>query len=366
MADRKTHFNPTLGRRAALRLGAGALAVGGFEVVTHSSGLSVARRIFSEFGSLENSYEQIQKGIGNRLLADVRNIPDSHPKKQEFKKQASEIWEIVKRPFEPERAYAADPPAVPFAAGQISLEGVFPVILPTLMGAGETLPQDAIDRFFNAQVAPGFKITAIWVASKGVFHGYYPGAPDFVNSQPESLTGLDTQANPPTIVYLIVGKGEKPFVEGISKQMGQAYLAEINAAKRLNGLPEVSVDSRLQTSAEKYARLLYNNPAWFFDSKIDAHALDGEPWDRARREGYPSNIVGEVISYDSVILEFAQEAKRLVDSLLTSPTHRDIVLNKNYAFTDAGVGSFLGNGVVDPKTGRTVLRLVCVADFGHP
>ncbi len=261
-----------------------------------------------------------------------------------------------------EVAYAGEPPVAPLAAEQIAGEGVFPVILPTLRGAGEISPQDAIDHFFNGQVANGFKITSIWVASNGTFHGYYPGAPKFVNSQPESLTVLDPQA----IVYLVVGKGEKPFVEGISKQMGLAYLAEINAAKRLNGLPEVSVDSRLQTSAEKYARLLYNNPAWVFDrTGINVHTLDGYPWDRALREGYPTNQVGEVMSYDFIILDPTQEAKRLVPGLLESTTHRDILLNRDYGFTDVGVGCFLGNGVVDPKTGKMVLRLVCVADFGH-
>jgi uncharacterized protein YkwD len=62
----------------------------------------------------------------------------------------------------------------------------------------------------------------------------------------------------------------------------------VNGARLENGLAPLTSNDSLRVAAENYARLLVAADT------LDHHR-DGEPWDRAGREGYTSGLVGEVL-----------------------------------------------------------------------
>lgn len=348
----RNFFNRALGRRAVLS-GVGALfAAGGFAVVTHSSGLSlVVDRGFSKFGSLEHlGYEEVQRGIGNSLVASARQFP-------EFREQAREIWRVVSRPLEPQQVYAD---------GLIAGEGVYADVGPTAMGADGRISPDKVVAYFNQRVADGFKVNSIWIASGGVFHGYIAEAPAFVNNQPTSLNESNKVPSNEPVIF-VVGRGEKPIVEGINKEIGAALVTETNSAraKPENGsLSLVGTDSRFQVAAEKYSQLLSRVDPYL--RTPDAHAFDGNSWDRLKREGYLGGGVGEILGVDLVFgrVDANAVAKERVQNWLSSPVHKKILLWPS--FTKVGVGAYqIAGSKVGQFGGVTPdVLIICVADFG--
>lgn len=153
-------------------------------------------------------------------------------------------------------------------------------------------------------------------------------------------------------------------------EMTQSYINTINTLRRGQGLNELTVDARLQASVEKYTKLLFNffkdNPTKIHFGQTAYHALDGDSWDRAIREGYPSNQVGEVGSIftaTSILSRTsAQEGADLANILPTVPDHRDIILGP-HNFTNIAAACIQGP---DPSHNNYGVMIVCLADLGHP
>jgi uncharacterized protein YkwD len=129
--------------------------------------------------------------------------------------------------------------------------------------------------------------------------------------------------------------------------------ATINRVRQDNGLPALKWNASLQAAAEKYAALVR-------DTGQVAHDLDGAPWDRARREGYPSSFVAEVIAMQgtSEALAVQREADGIVRSWMDSPPHHAIILASEYS--DLGVGCATG------RTADGLNTIYCVALTGAP
>lgn len=141
----------------------------------------------------------------------------------------------------------------------------------------------------------------------------------------------------------------------IEQQFGAALFSAINGARSTNGLAAFTVHGSLQLAAEQYARLLLAR------GLLD-HGLHGQPWDRAQREGYPSQLVGEVLalSETSAPLDVGEQTNVLLNSWLTSPGHRDIIMSKDLAFSEAGVGCATG------QDAGGMNRVICVGMAGVP
>ncbi|MSQ36542.1 MAG: CAP domain-containing protein [Dehalococcoidia bacterium] len=95
------------------------------------------------------------------------------------------------------------------------------------------------------------------------------------------------------------------------------------------------------------------------DAQQLSHTLDGEPWDRAQRVGYPSSWVGEVLAAHSIsgAPSADSEAARFVQQWLDSPPHRDIILATS--FTEFGAGCAQGRL-------NNLTALYCVGMTGKP
>lgn len=206
----------------------------------------------------------------------------------------------------------------------------------------------------------GCHATTLWTTSGGRFAVYIYGAPDVVNgSFAERFPGWTMPAS--TALVLVCTGAAVPSqssivaISSLDRQFADAAFDGINRARAANGKPALVLDGRLRSAAEKYAALLLAKGEL-------SHTLDGQPWDRAQREGYPSQYVGEVIVSrgTSEALSVERDAPQLVTAWMESPPHRDIILGKDFAFTGLGVGCATG---VDRSGLNTV---VCVGLVGAP
>jgi uncharacterized protein YkwD len=144
-------------------------------------------------------------------------------------------------------------------------------------------------------------------------------------------------------------------ISSLDRQFAEATFSGINGARSSNGRTTLVLDARLRSAAEKYAQLLFARGEL-------GHAFDGQPWDRAQREGYPSQYVGEVLVSrgTSQALDVGRDAPQLIAGWMQSPPHRDIILGAQFLFTGLGVGCATG---VDAAGLNAV---VCVAMLGAP
>lgn len=206
----------------------------------------------------------------------------------------------------------------------------------------------------------GCQASTLWATTAGRFTVYIYGAPDEVNR----LFGERFPAwimPPSTALVLVCGESVAPpqspvlAVPSPDRRFADAVFKEINGARTGAGKAALVLDGRLRSAAEKYAALLLARGEL-------SHTLDGQPWDRAQREGYPSQYVGEVLisrgSSDPLGVE--RVAPQLVEAWMDSPPHRDIILGSEFAFTGLGVGCATG---IDA---RGLNAVVCVGLVGAP
>jgi len=206
----------------------------------------------------------------------------------------------------------------------------------------------------------GCQASTLWATTGGRFTVYIYGAPDEANRLfGERFPGW---AMPPsTALVLICGDlvapPQSPVLPApsLDRQFADAVFNEINNVRAGAGKPALLLDGRLRSAAAKYAALLLARGEL-------GHALDGQPWDRAQREGYPSQYVGEVLISrgSSEPLSVGHDAPQLVAAWIDSPPHRDIILGNEFAFTGLGVGCATG---LDP---RGLHAIVCVGLVGAP
>ena len=113
----------------------------------------------------------------------------------------------------------------------------------------------------------------------------------------------------------------------------------------------VTQNAALTAAAQDYAALHFLSTDPF---QLD-HYLDGGPQDRAQRNGY-TGLVGETLVTGS------PQAEQLMQAWLSSPPHRDIILDPQYR--DIGVGCYEGSYV--DASGSALHLALCVANLGHP
>jgi uncharacterized protein YkwD len=246
--------------------------------------------------------------------------------------------------------------------GSIPASGGFAIVVWT--GGG---PESLI----GAAAARGCPAAAAWIAVDGALVGYIHGAPEFVNAEfrgrfPDSPTSRGTAlvlvcpaAGTGSAVPTLLGPPRPesssvspPAPMSLEQQFGAAAFNGINAARQQAGLVPLNFNPELRRAAEKYAQLLV-------DAGQMSHSMDGLPWDRAQREGYPSGLVGEIIAWTSTseALDVERETTALMKLWLNSPPHYEIIVG---AFIDLGVGCALG------KDSGGLDLVMCVGMTGIP
>ncbi len=172
--------------------------------------------------------------------------------------------------------------------------------------------------------------------------------------------------------------------EGLNRPLAQGFRERVNAARRTMGIVELKVDSRLQSAAEKYAKHIYANTSNTGTCsgqavEVNCHMVDGAPWDRARREGYPSNSVWEVFmglqserirqirrnpSEEEIIATLLDPMTYTDFGLFNSPPHRETLLDRNN--TLIGVGCYVGpDHYASRQSGKTENSGICIADLSR-
>lgn len=143
--------------------------------------------------------------------------------------------------------------------------------------------------------------------------------------------------------------------DGLDWRFAAALFEAINEARASRGLAPFVTDGSLRAASAQYARLLVAG------GTLDHH-LDGEPWDRARRAGYGSGVVGEVLALFATTgeLDASEHAAVMMEAWMNSPPHRDAILSRDFPFSEAGAGCAIG---VD-GAGRSLV--ICAALVGAP
>ena len=110
-------------------------------------------------------------------------------------------------------------------------------------------------------------------------------------------------------------------------------LHEVNMHRALNGAGPLRLNKRLSAAAQKYAEDMAKRD--FFDHR----SPDGRGYqERITSEGYPWRAIAENLGAG------LSSPKSTTDAWMTSPGHRENMLNREY--NDAGIGYFrpTGNG----------------------
>ncbi len=215
---------------------------------------------------------------------------------------------------------------------------------------------------YEAAQSQGCRSPVFWITVDGQLLVYIDGAPELVNT--DFTSQFEGGVLPSGIALIVIcsqvgfgasGASAAPPPPSIEQQFATAASNGINGARQANGLPPLKFDSRLQAASESYAGLLIVHAQL-------SHTLDGQPWDRAQRAGYPSALVGEVIASRSTseALDVPQDTAVLVQAWLNSPPHRKIIMGKDFAFIDVGVGCATG------RDADGLNLVICVALTGMP
>jgi uncharacterized protein YkwD len=114
-------------------------------------------------------------------------------------------------------------------------------------------------------------------------------------------------------------------VQNLNKQ-----IIEVTNSKRLEKkLPQLKENKLLSLAAESRAKDMFDNNYW------DHVSPDGrEPWDFIKSVGYEYSYAGENLA------KGFSEANNTVNAWMSSPTHRDNLLNSNYE--EIGVAVYSG------------------------
>jgi serralysin len=154
----------------------------------------------------------------------------------------------------------------------------------------------------------------------------------------------------------------------LASQLEMEMLALINAERTSRGLSALSINGRLNDSAETHSK-------WMLDVDVMSHtgANGSKPGDRMRAAGYVfegnwSN--GENIAWQSQqgAAGFSDDVIALHNWLMNSPSHRANILSPT--FTEVGIGIEIGyftyNGRVWPAVIATQNFATSSADNGGP
>lgn len=214
----------------------------------------------------------------------------------------------------------------------------------------------AIAELTAAATAQGCALSGIWATGPGGnLVGHIPGAPALVNASFAALFPGALPAQSPLLLVCRAAGASTPAAPSAStfeQQLSRAIAAAINRERQSRGLAAFGDAQALYAASEQYITRVR-------DTQQLSHTLDGEPWDRAQRAGYPSSWVGEVLAAHSISGSPAAdgEAARFVQQWLDSPPHRAIILDTT--FTQIGVGCAQGRL-------SNLAALYCVGMTGKP
>ena len=148
------------------------------------------------------------------------------------------------------------------------------------------------------------------------------------------------------------------YQEGPDLEFANAFFAETNKARQEFGFVPYKQDQSLTRAAQKYSEFLV--PIMKADQQIN-HYLDGNPQERALREGYEGGV-GENLEAIGGIMEMGADV--WVDNLLGSPGHREAILSNDYK--DMGVGCAVGLIIIDDPHGDIDFYFrICIQNFGQ-
>lgn len=241
--------------------------------------------------------------------------------------------------FEGGRASAQGAPAPGTFSGRLASSGGFSL---TVWGGGTA---DTLSAGASAQ---GCTLQSAWVTVGGELVGYVPGAFALVNAR---FTAMFPGPIPAGTPFIVVCRGPEPAPTpaptqppappapalSLERQIQDVVFAGINSWRAERGLRALQVNGPLSTAAAKYSVIVR-------DRDQTDHFLDGAPWDRARREGYPTIDVGEVIANCGTTgpIDAQREGTCIVNAWRNSPPHTAILLSFNTDYVDLGVGCSIG------------------------
>lgn len=145
---------------------------------------------------------------------------------------------------------------------------------------------------------------------------------------------------------------------GQDLEFAQEIFNETNGARAGFGLPAYSFSRELTAAAQKYSEFLASR---FEQGLPIGHFEDGNPQERALREGYEGGIA-ENINGDKLLDEF-NSGKYWVDKWLGSPGHRANILSN--VSKDLGVGCAIAYQKLNPYDSILDYTRICVQKFGQ-
>lgn len=146
--------------------------------------------------------------------------------------------------------------------------------------------------------------------------------------------------------------------EGPDPQFAQDIFYHTNVARQNFGVPALNYSPQLSSAAQKYAEFLI---ARYKQGLPLSHLDDGNPQERAAREGYTGGIWENFAGYS---MNVNKTAEIWVNNWLGSEGHRANILNPNPR--DLGVGCAIGyKKVAADSEGLEDYERICVQDFGY-
>ncbi|MBC7436115.1 MAG: CAP domain-containing protein [Bdellovibrionales bacterium] len=123
---------------------------------------------------------------------------------------------------------------------------------------------------------------------------------------------------------------------GVAYGIAQAHFDRLNEVRQAMGLRVLAWSGSLATAAQKHADYQRLNAQQGHGEMAGLQGFVAAGYgDRAAAAGFTGNLVGEVVIGGNA--QTAQDARVLMDGLLTAPGHRFVLLGLE--FTDAGVGN---------------------------
>lgn len=139
----------------------------------------------------------------------------------------------------------------------------------------------------------------------------------------------------------------RPGVLGYSSEITiNKVLDQTNNQRSLLGLPPLTFNATLSTSATQKAQDMFDNNYWAHTSPQGK-----SPWDFFKTAGYEYSVAGENLAKDFY------DTEGLIKAWMNSPTHRANIVNPKY--------QEIGLGVVNGVLGGVKTTLV-VSHFGTP
>lgn len=219
----------------------------------------------------------------------------------------------------------------------------------------------------TAAQARGCTLAAAWVLDAGTqeFVGNVYGAPSIVNTRWVARFPGEIAAS--TLLILVCRAPQAASAPAPAptaapgtqttqeRELARLLFSGVNAERAKRGLAAFAESPILVTTAERYA------PTQLAAGRLD-HSLDGEVWDHARANGYPSFNVGEVLAARIFSGPFSvqAEAPKMVQSWMDSPPHRSILMSEDpkFPFSEAGFGCAIST--------RNGTEIYCVGVTGKP